>query len=183
MRKGITVGQITDTVRMSSNIGMQNLGFFLVGVPGETRETVKANLDFAMKLDLDFVQFSQLLAKPGTEFWKNMKDSGWRDYWSDWILGKEKDRMLPRPWLTTLKNEEVNRLAHWAYVKYHSRLGFLLRHAFKCRSFTEFLRKFFAYIDMVFFQENIARPAKRFRAYSENIIKVLLKKYSFILNR
>ncbi|HLD29147.1 MAG TPA: radical SAM protein [bacterium] len=183
MRKGITVEQIADTVRMSSRIGIQNLGFFLVGVPGETRGSVEANLAFAKKLDLDYVQFSQLLAKPGTIFWEEMKASGWRDYWADWIMGREKDRMLPRPWLTTLKNEEVNELAHRAYVKYHSRIWFLLSHAFKCRSVTEFLRKFFAYIDMVFFQEKIARPAKKFRAYSENILKVLLKKYAFILNR
>jgi radical SAM superfamily enzyme YgiQ (UPF0313 family) len=138
---------------------------------------VQRTLAFAKDLDLDFVQFSKLLAKPGTGMWKEMRKNGWRDYWADWVAGKETDHELPRPWLTTLENEDVNRLAHQAYVQYHSRPGFLLRHAFNCQSLSELLRKFLAYIDMVFFQENIARPAKGFRAYSENIFKVLWRKH------
>jgi len=79
-----------------------------------------------------------------------------------------------------MKNEEVNTLAHWAYVKYHSRLGFLLRHSFECSSLIEFSRKFFAYIDMVFFQERIARPVRRFVAYSENWLKVFSVRRQFL---
>jgi anaerobic magnesium-protoporphyrin IX monomethyl ester cyclase len=180
LHKGITLEQVEKTIAMSKGAGIQNLGFFLIGVPGETKQSVRETLDFAKKLDLEYVQFSKLLAKPGTGAWKEMVAGGWRDYWADWVLGKEKDRVLPRPWLTTMKNDDVNTMAHWAYVKYHSRAGFLLRHAFRCQTPGEFFRKLLAYVEMVFFQENIARPAKRFRAYSDNVFKVLRRKYAFV---
>jgi len=180
--KKITVSQIEETISFSRKIGIQNLGFFLVGVPSETKETVRQSLEFAKRLDLEYVQFSKLLAKPLTPLWKELVASSGKDYWRDWVLGKEKDRELPRPWLKYIRNEEVDKLAKWAYVKYHSRLGFLLRHTFKCKSFGEFLRKFFAYIEMVFFQEKVARPAKNFVAYSGNILKVLWRKIQLVKN-
>lgn len=180
MHKGITLEQIETTIALSKHIGIQNLGFFLVGVPGETKATVRKTLEFAKKLDLEYVQFSKLLAKPGTGMWKEMVAGGWRDYWADWVSGIEKDRVLPRPWLTSIRNEEVDKLAKWAYVEYYSRPVFLLRHAFQCKSFTEFCRKFFAFIGMVFSQENIPMARKNFSAYSENIFKVITKKLAWV---
>ena len=178
--KGITLEQAAGTIEMSKQAGIQNLGFFLVGVPGETKKTVRKTLEFAKKLDLDYVQFSKLLAKPLTPLWKDMVRETGKDYWSGWVSGTEKDGELPRPWLTTMTNEDVDRLARWAYIKYHSRIGFLLRHAFGCKSLGEFLRKFFAYFEMVILQENVSKPAKRFIAYSGNIFKVMLKRLEWV---
>jgi radical SAM superfamily enzyme YgiQ (UPF0313 family) len=179
LNKRITIEQIIETIRISKRIGIQNLGFFLIGVPNETKQTVRQLVEFAKKLDLDYVQFSKLLAKPLTPIWKELVSTTGKDYWRDWVLGKEVDKELPRPWLKYIKNEDVDKLAKWAYIKYHSRLGFLLRHTFKCKSLSEFLRKFFAYIEMVLFQEWVAKPAKNFVAYSENIFKVILKKFEW----
>jgi len=180
LNKGITLEQIEQTIDTSRKIGIQNLGFFLIGVPSETKETVRQTLEFARKLDLEYVQFSKLLAKPLTPLWKELVEKSGKDYWRDWILGKEKDRELPRPWLKYIKNEDVDKLAKWAYVKYHSRIGFLLRHTFKCKSVGEFLRKFLAYLEMILWQESVATPAKNFVAYSENIFRVWLKKIKLV---
>lgn len=179
LNKGITIEQIVETIRISKRIGIQNLGFFLIGEENETKETVKQKLEFAKKLDLDYVQFSKLLAKPLTPLWRKMVETTGKDYWRDWVLGKETDRELPRPWLKYIKNEDVDKLARWAYVKYHSRLGFLMKHTFRCKSVAEFLRKFFAYLSMIFFQEKIAKPVKKFMAYPENIFKVLYKRMHY----
>ncbi|OGS27374.1 MAG: hypothetical protein A2297_05045 [Elusimicrobia bacterium RIFOXYB2_FULL_48_7] len=178
--KGIKLDQVVSTIEISKQTGIQNLGFFLVGVPGETKKTVRKTLDFAKKLDLDYVQFSKLLAKPLTPMWKQMVQETGKDYWRDWVLGNEKDRELPRPWLKTITNEEVDKLARWAYIKYHSRLGFLLRHAFNCKSISELLRKSLAYFEMIILQENVSKPAKKFIAYSENIFKVMLKRLEWV---
>ena len=182
LNKGITLDQVRQTIRLSRETGIKNLGFFLVGVPGETRETVKQTLEFAKELDLEYVQFSKLLAKPLTPLWKDMVSQAGKDYWSDWVLGKEKDRELPRPWLENLKNNDVDTLAKWAYINYHSRLGFLLRHAFECGSIWELTRKALAYFEMVFVQEDKPVADGKFRAYSENIFKVLLKKLQWVKN-
>ncbi|MBU1912857.1 MAG: B12-binding domain-containing radical SAM protein [Candidatus Omnitrophica bacterium] len=166
INKGITLDQIRKTVKYTKELGMKVLGFFLVGAPGETRKTVKKTLKFAKELDLDYVQFSKCLAKPLTPLWRRMIEKGERDYWQDWILAKETDRSLPRPW-TELSNKEIDRLARWAYVNYHSRFLFLLKASLRVKSFKEFKRKFLGYLDMIFSQENVSREDDKFVAYHE----------------
>jgi len=177
--KGITIEQIIETIKSSKKLNIQNLGFFLIGTPEETHYTVNQNIKFAKQLDLEYVQFSKLLAKPGTKLLQNMINNGHQDFWSDWVKGKEKDRELPRPWLKYINNDEINALAYKAYIRYHSRPLFLLRHSLECHSFTEFIRKVFAYLDMLLFQEKKVKPVKKFKAYSENIFKVFFYKFLF----
>ena len=52
----------------------------------------------------------------------------------------------------------------------------MLQSALDCRSITEFLRKLFAYLQMVFTQPSMSKKIKKFSAYPENIIKVILKR-------
>lgn len=167
VNKGITLNQIRETVGLTKYVGIQALGFFLIGAPGETKETVKQTVKFAKELDLDYVQFSKLLAKPRTKMWEDFKKQG-MDYWQDWISGKTEDKSLPRPW-TKLANGQIDYLTRWAYIAYHSRIIFLFKSLLKIKSFAELKRKFFAYLDMVFSQENVSQADNKFTAYNENL--------------
>ncbi len=169
--KDITFDQIRKTIGKTKELGIKALGFFLVGAPGETKKTVKRTVKFAKELDLDYVQFSKCLAKPLTSLWKQMKEDTGEDYWREWILGKEVDRPLPRPW-TELTNEQIDRMAKGAYVSYHSRPSFLLRSTLKIRSFSEFRRKFLGYLEMVFSQEDLSKKDEDFVAYHETSKKL-----------
>jgi len=166
VNKGISLDQIKRTVKNTREFGIKALGFFLVGAPGETEKTVKETVRFAKGLDFEYVQFSKCLAKPLTPLWRQMVEETGQDYWRDWILGKEIDRPLPRPW-TRLSNEEIDNLAKWAYASYHSRLSFLLRSTLNIRSFDEFRRKFLGYVEMMFSQEDVSKKDENFVAYHE----------------
>lgn len=167
VNKGITLRQIRDTIGISRDLGIKTLGFFLIGAPGDTRETVKKTVKFTKSLDLDYVQFSKCLAKPLTPLWKDLIELTKGDYWQDWILGKEVDRALPRPW-TALTNKEIDKLTKWAYVSYYARLFYIIKHLLKLRSLSEFKRKLFAFFDMIFNQERIAKEDENFKAFNEN---------------
>lgn len=168
--KKITLEQIRETIRLTKRFGIRTLGFFLVGCPGETKGTVKQTLKFAKKLDLDYVQFSKLTAKPLTPLWKNLVKESGQDYWRNYILGLTDEKVLPRPW-TQLTNDEIDFLTKKAYLSYHRRPGFLLRSTLKCRSFEEFRRKFFAFFEMVFKQENNSAPDEHFVAYHDRAVE------------
>jgi anaerobic magnesium-protoporphyrin IX monomethyl ester cyclase len=167
VNKGITIPQIRQTVGACKDLGIKALGFFLVGVPGETRQSVKRLVKFAKSLDLEYVQFSKLTAKPLTPLWRDMVRQSGSDYWREYILGNAQEQALPRPW-TKLTNDEIDELARWAYVKYHSRPSFLLKSVLRVRSFDEFRRKFYAFWEMVFRQERTSKPAPDFVAFNEN---------------
>ena len=153
VHKGITLRQIEETIHLTKHFGIRPLGFFLTGVQGETKSTLMETINFAKKLDLDYVQFSKLTAKPLTSQWRTMVDTTGFDYWKEYILGNVTEAALPRPW-TELSNEEIDKITKWAYVRYHARPDFLLRHTLKVRSFGEFARKFRGFMEMVFKQES-----------------------------
>lgn len=175
INKKITLSQIRDAIDMTKSHGIQTLGFFLIGAPGEIRESIKETLQFAKQLDLDYVQFSKCLAKPLTDLWKEVVKKTGRDYWREWILGHEVDRPLPRPW-TTLSNDEIDRLTRWTYISYYSRLAYLLKAICKVKSFAELKRKVMAFLDMLFNQEDISRSDNYFQAYNENSFRTI-KRY------
>ena len=167
INKGITLDQIRDTMRATHDVGIKALGFILIGSPGETRETVRQSVEFAKTLELEYVQFSKLTAKPLTPIWKQMVQEQGYDYWREYILGNVEEQPLPRPW-TEFTNDEIDELAKWAYVKFHFRLWFMLKSTFRVKSLSEFWRKANAFIDMIFRQEKTSTRDENFLAFNEN---------------
>lgn len=171
LRKGITVAQVRQTMVDTYSSGIKGLGFFLIGVPGETKETARDLVKFAASLGLDYAQFSKMTAKPMTAMWKDLVGETGIDYWREYILGNVGERQLERPW-TDLSNEEIDRHTRWAYLKFYTRPAFLWRAIWSVASFTEFMRKFNAMMDMIFAQEVRSEDwlgkKRAFKAYNEN---------------
>lgn len=65
--KGITLEKVRATLAVCRRLGIRTKGFFMVGHPGETRETMEATRRFALELPLDDFQMSFLTPFPGTE--------------------------------------------------------------------------------------------------------------------
>jgi len=170
VNKGITLEKIRYAAEITRAHGIKTLGFFMTGLPGETRETLEKTVKFAQSLKLDYVQFSKTTAKPLTGMWQDMVCQSGYDYWKEYILGNAEEAALPRPW-TELTNDEIDRLTKKAYDRFHSRPFFLLRHALAVRSFDEFRRKFKAWLDMRFSQEETSTADNHFMAYGENAKK------------
>ena len=59
-------------------------------------------------------------------------------------------------------------LTKWAYISYHARPFYIIKHLLKLCSLSEFKRKFFAFLDIIFSQEKLAREDTNFRAFNEN---------------
>ena len=167
VNKGITLERIRETIKLTKRYGIRALGFFLIGSPGETRETVAKTLKFAKSLGLDYIQFSKTTAKPLTSLWRDLVAQTSYDYWREYILGNTEEAPLPRPW-TELTNDEIDELALRAYKQFHARPMFLLRHTLKVRSWAEFKRKFFAFLEMMFRQEKVSQLDRAFKCYGED---------------
>jgi radical SAM superfamily enzyme YgiQ (UPF0313 family) len=57
-------------------LGLTVHGDFIVGLPGETRETIRKSIDFAKELDVATIQVSIGHAFPGTEFYDHITTNG-----------------------------------------------------------------------------------------------------------
>jgi len=67
IKKGATVEMARTFAKNCKKVGIRVHGDFIVGLPGETRETIKRTIDFAKELDSETIQVSIAHAYPGTE--------------------------------------------------------------------------------------------------------------------
>jgi hopanoid biosynthesis associated radical SAM protein HpnJ len=77
VKKGVTKEQAIRFTRDCKNLGLSVHGAFIMGLPGETRETISETIEFAKRLDLNSMQASLASPYPGTEFWELCKREGW----------------------------------------------------------------------------------------------------------
>jgi radical SAM superfamily enzyme YgiQ (UPF0313 family) len=71
--KGITVEQIKNAIRMAKDFGFEVTGYFMIGLPEQTSEDIKRDIEFAEKMDLDFVKFGATIPYPGTPLFYRWK--------------------------------------------------------------------------------------------------------------
>lgn len=64
-------------VRLTREAGLQAIGYFMIGSPGETPATVRRTIGFARKLALDFAQFSITVPFPGTRLYGEYLKAGY----------------------------------------------------------------------------------------------------------
>ncbi len=123
MKKGTTIEQAKNAVKICKKLGLQTRASYMFGVIGETRRTLKMTMKLAFELDTDHAIFSIMTPYPGTEVWKEAKDNGWianEDY-NDYI-GEFVTLGLP-----SVSMEEVQSAYDQAYRKYYLRPKIILR--------------------------------------------------------
>ncbi len=67
VRKGTTLQQAVDAFGWAREAGITTLAYVILGLPGETRSTIRQTRRFIRQLDPDFVQIHCAVPFPGTE--------------------------------------------------------------------------------------------------------------------
>ncbi|MCX6710083.1 MAG: B12-binding domain-containing radical SAM protein, partial [Candidatus Woesearchaeota archaeon] len=150
VKKDITPKLTRDFVLGAKKAGIKVHGCFMIGAPNETRESALATIRFAKSLPLDTVQFSGVVAYPGTEFYTWAKEKGYlvpKD-WTEWVNDNyEQATILNYPQLSTA---EMNELIDKGLKEFYFQPGKILYHLFTIRDFSDFKRKaggFFRFLD------------------------------------
>lgn len=82
IHKNVTLEQIGRAVALCREAGVLSKGFFIVGHPGETRQTLKQTMEFALELPLDDISVTMLTPFPGTEIYERAAEFG--EFDRDW---------------------------------------------------------------------------------------------------
>jgi radical SAM superfamily enzyme YgiQ (UPF0313 family) len=82
VNKKLDLSQIRLALKWSRQAGLRTKGFFMVGFPGETRESLKTTHDFALSLPLDDISVMKLSPFPGSELYREADQYG--DFDHDW---------------------------------------------------------------------------------------------------
>jgi hopanoid biosynthesis associated radical SAM protein HpnJ len=76
IKKGATIDMARRFTANTKKLGLVVHGDFIVGLPGESRETIRKSIDFAKELDVETIQVSIGHPYPGTEFYDHVKKNG-----------------------------------------------------------------------------------------------------------
>src|SRR5215471_9026334 len=76
IKKGATVERARQFTKDCHRLGLVIHGDFILGLPGETHETIRKTIDFAKELDVETIQVSLAHAYTGTELYDYMTRNG-----------------------------------------------------------------------------------------------------------
>ncbi len=76
IKKGATLDMARRYTANAHQLGLTIHGDFIIGLPGETRESIRRTIDFAKRLDVETIQVSIAHPYPGTEFYDHVVKNG-----------------------------------------------------------------------------------------------------------
>ena len=119
MHKGETVEVHRRFMKDCRELGIMVHGCFMVGFPGETRETMEATFNLAVELAPDSAQFYPVMPFPGTEYYKWARLSGVLDTldYSRWLDAHGGHRTVIS--LPGLPAREIEKFCEGAYMRFH----------------------------------------------------------------
>ena len=128
IKKGTTPEITEKFTEMTNKVGLVNHADFIIGLPGETVETIKATVKWAKTLKVDSYQFTVPKPYPETPFYKWLEENGYLnddranypdlstediEKWTKWAL--RETNMNPRYLVRMMgKPKELRRLARSA---------------------------------------------------------------------
>lgn len=139
INKDVDESQMAHAIDLSRKYGIDSLGFFMVGNPGDTRETILSSIDFAKRLKLDFIQVCRTIAKPNTDLNDLLIRKSGVDYWREYVLGRRDEGRLPSPW-TVLSEKEIEEYTRKFYRDFYFRPSYIVGRICKTKSLGEFVR-------------------------------------------
>lgn len=82
--KGYKMEQARQALRWAKQAGIKNWGYFIIGLPGETVETIQETIAVSKTLPLDIALFHVAAPYPGTPFFFEVVENGWFRRGTDW---------------------------------------------------------------------------------------------------
>lgn len=75
--KGYRMEQAPLALTWAHNAGIKNWGYFIIGLPGESEETIQETIAFSKSLPLDIALFHIAAPYPGTPFFYEVVENNW----------------------------------------------------------------------------------------------------------
>ncbi|HSR36875.1 MAG TPA: radical SAM protein [Desulfurivibrionaceae bacterium] len=137
-RKYYGLDEVQTKLQMAKSAGLRVKGLFMVGLPGETPESIRRTIDYALALPLDEINVTMFTPFPGAPIYADIREHG--DFNEEWPLMNCVNPVfvphgMTREQLQDLYDEFIRRFyrrhrIHWGYTTMlwkspHSIISFL----------------------------------------------------------
>lgn len=126
INKGINLEQIEFAVKTAKEVGLEVFGFFMIGLPGETVESMQRTIDLACRLDLDMAKMSITIPLPATPLYNELLSKGLikKIDWTEFNLYTVSEELFDHP---DLSWAEIKRYYKKFYRDFYLRPSFILK--------------------------------------------------------
>jgi radical SAM superfamily enzyme YgiQ (UPF0313 family) len=117
-RKGADPARAAQALTWAKQAGIMNWGYFIIGLPGETEQTIRQTIDFAKKMPLDIALFHVAAPYPGTPFFFQVVENNWFRPGTRWEqVDMDKGTVLDYPGLSAeqLLTWQKRAFRQWAF--------------------------------------------------------------------
>lgn len=138
IHKQLALDQVRAAFQAAKAVGMQTIGFFIIGLPGETEETMEDTIRFACELNPIVANFSMATPFPGTPMHEQVLESGRmlvKD-WDDFAFFENKAQFET----DEMPAELVERKWREAYRRFYLRPGRIARTLLRKKTWLELPR-------------------------------------------
>jgi len=127
LNKDITLEQAEEAVSLSREVGLQTIGYFMIGSPGESPETIRQTIQFAKNLKLDFAQFSITIPLPGAKLYKLYIDGrkGESIPWESFVYADFNKSITPIFESNQLNKDDIQKWIKRAYKEFYLRPSYI----------------------------------------------------------
>jgi radical SAM superfamily enzyme YgiQ (UPF0313 family) len=144
-KKEITLEQSERAIRWTREAGILSMAYFVLGLPGETHSTIEDSINFAIKIDPDYVNFHVATPFPGTELYDMALKNAWivADNWEEF---EEEGSAVMRT--DALEPEDLVKAQQRAMKRFYMRPGRIVKELGRIRSMSELKSRIVAGLNM-----------------------------------
>ncbi len=121
IKKGATLERARQFTKDAHKLGLTIHADFILGLPGETKESIRRTIDFAKEIDAETIQVSLAHAYPGTEFYDFAKEHGFIIHGGGGAMVDEGGHQMAHIEYPGLPREYVMEMVHKFYDEYYFR--------------------------------------------------------------
>lgn len=125
IKKGLSLDKAKRIIKLLKENHIKICGFFVIGLPEETKTDIESTISFAKAYDFDTISFSIATPYPGTELYEDYKKNGLLENY-DAFMFNPNHATIPTD---ELSSEKIMRLRNKAHFRFH--LNKMLKHPLK----------------------------------------------------
>ena len=135
-KKQLNTEKARQVVDLFKKYKIRTLGYFIIGLPGESEETIMATINMATSLKLDFASFAIATPDVGSDLRREAISEGWIKEDVD-FFDSTKNPVLQVPGLSI---ERITQLRNLAERKFYLRPSYILGRLFRVKELKQTIR-------------------------------------------
>ena len=157
IKKGATIEENENAVRMAKEVGIPICGFFMMGFPWEQKDDLKKTREIIYKLDCDFIEIHVALPFYGTVLYDICKEEG---VLNNNILGRDVFHATTRG-TKFLSSDYIMRYRRNTLLRFYLRPKYIIRKMLSTKGDVRVIRNYIKYGIRLVFNQMIALGGKK----------------------